>query len=167
MLIFVPMSFTGWAAFGVCIGAGIAMGTGALGPGLGSGQTAGGAVDGLGRWPKSKGINLRMMLITQAVAQTPAIFGMLVAFIMMFAMQDLEANLVGFAKTVGAGIAVGLGGIGPGIGSGIAGDLACRATSARPRIEPLMLRTVLIGQAVSQSTAIYALIIALLLLYVV
>lgn len=167
MLIFVPMSFSGWAAFGVCIGAGIAMGTGAIGSGIGSGQTAGGAVSGMGCWPKSQGITLRMMLITQAVAQTPAIFGLLVAFIMLVAMRGLESNFIGFAKAVGAGIAVGLGGIGPGIGSGTAGDMACRATAARPRLEPLLLRTVLIGQAVAQSTAIYALIIALLLLYVV
>ena len=167
ILIFVALPFGGWAAFGICIGAGFAMGAGALGPGIGSGATAGGAIDGIGRWPKSQAITLRTMLITQAVSQTPAIFGMLVAFIMIFAMKDLEANFIGFAKTIAAGIAVGFGGIGPGIGSGMAGDTACQATAAHPRLDALMMRTVLIGQAVSQSTAIYALIIALLLLYVV
>ena len=166
ILIFVPVQFTGWAAFGICLGAGISMGAAAFGPGIGSGTVAGGAIHGMGRWPKSDGVTLRTMLIGQAVSQTPAIFGMLVAFIMLFAMRDIQSNIVDFARTFGAGLAVGLGGVGPGIGSGMAGETACTATAARPRLDALVLRTMLIGQAVSQSTAIYALIIALLLLYV-
>jgi F-type H+-transporting ATPase subunit c len=153
-------------AFGVCLGVGFAMGAGALGPGIGSGSTAGGAVDGASRWPLASAMTVRTMLIGQAVAQTPAIFGMLVAFIMMFAL-DIPPGIIGFSMTLGAGLSVGFGGIGPGIGSGIAGDYACQAAAARPRLDALILRTMLIGQAVSQSTAIYSLIIALLLLYVV
>lgn len=167
ILIFVELPGAEWAALGIMIGSGLAMGAGALGPGIGSGATAGGAMEGIGRWPLTQGATVRTMLITQAVSQTPAIFAMLVAFIMMFAMQEIEADVIGFAKLLGAAIAVGFGGIGPGIGSGLAGDAACYATAARPRVDALMLRTVLIGQAVSQSTAIYALIIALVLLYVV
>jgi ATP synthase F0 subunit c len=167
ILLFVPVPFAGLAGVGVAIGAGIAMGASALGPGLGSGTTAGGAVRGLGRWPKSQAVTLRAMLIGQAVCQTPAIFGMLVAFIMLFTLRDLELNVIGFAKTLGAAIAVGFGGIGPGIGCGIVGDTSCAATATRPDHDALQLRVMLIGQAVSQSTAIYSLIIALALLFVV
>ena len=70
---------------GIAVGAGLAMGVSAMGSGIGSGRTAGGAVAGLGCWPKSYGVTVRTMLIGQAVCETPAIFGMLVAFIMMFA----------------------------------------------------------------------------------
>ncbi len=167
ILLFVPGVVTGWAAVGVAVGAGLAMGVGALGPGMGSGITARGAVEGVSRWPAASGQTLRTMLIGQAVGQTPAIFGMLVAFIMLFAMRDIEPGLVGFAKAFGAGVAVGFGGVGPGIGSGLAADSGCSATAANPFQGALILRTLLIGQAVSQSTAIYALIIALALLYVV
>lgn len=167
MLIFVPLTVTGWAAIGICVGAGLATGAGAFGPGIGSGSVAGGAIRGLSCWPKSHGLTIRTMLIGQAVCQTPAIFGMLVAFIMMFALKDIETNLLGFAKTFGAAISVGFGGIGPGIGSGTAGDKACEASAFRPDKDALILRTMLIGQAVSQSTAIYGLIIALALLVVV
>ena len=155
-----------WAIVGIAIGAGIAMGAGGLGPGLGSGVTAGGAISGLSLWPQTYGTTVRTMLIGQAVAQTPAIFGLLIAFIMMFAMQDIGDGIIGFARAVAAGVAVGFGGIGPGIGSGIAAERGCSASAARPRIEALVLRTMLIGQAVSQSTAIYSLIIALIILYV-
>ncbi|MCC6145784.1 MAG: ATP synthase F0 subunit C [Candidatus Hydrogenedentes bacterium] len=151
---------------GVGMGSGLAIGISALGSGMGSGRTAGGATHGCSNWPRAYGLTVRTMLIGQAVCETPAIFGMLVAFIMMFAMPSLEGSIVGFAQVFGAGIAVGLGGVGPGLGSGLTGSSGCLATATRPDKEPLILRTMLIGQAVSQSTAIYALIIALLLLYV-
>ncbi len=167
VLIFVlPTPSSVYTAFGICLGAGFAMGAGAMGPGIGSGQTAAGAVHGAARWPANTALTVRTMLIAQAVSQTPAIFGMLVALILMFASADLPTGIIGLAVTLGAGISVGFGGIGPGIGSGMAGDAACQATAAKPRLDALILRTMLIGQAVSQSTAIYALIIGLLLLYV-
>ncbi len=166
ILIFVPVGSAPVAAIAIALGAGLAMGASALGPGFGSGTTAGGAVRGVSHWPESQAITMRSMLIGQAVSQTPAIFGLLVAFIMLFALPDLEANLLGFAKVAGAGLAVGLGGIGPGIGCGLVGESACAASAAAPKQDPVLLRTMLIGQAVSQSTAIYSLIIALLLLYV-
>ncbi|MCP4640342.1 MAG: ATP synthase F0 subunit C [bacterium] len=155
---------TDWGVMGVLIGSGIAIGAGALGPGLGSGYTAGGAVNGIGRWPRNQALTLRTMLVGQGVCETPAIFAVLVAFMMLFGSR-VDATFVGFAKALGAGIAVGFGGIGPGIGSGLAGGSACESTARRPRLEPLILRTMLIGQAVSQSTAIYALIIAFIILF--
>lgn len=166
-LLFLPVPLAGLASAGVAIGAGIAMGAGALGPGIGSGMAAGGAVRGQSHWPGSRPVTVRTMLIAQATCQTPAIFGMLVAFIMLFTPPDLEANIIGFSTLFAAAVAVGVGGIGPGIGCGVVGDTSCEATANDPKNDALMLRTMLIGQAVSQSTAIYALIIALVILFVV
>jgi len=156
---------TDLAAMGLCLGAGLAVGASAFGPGVGSGQAAGGAVQGMGRWPASHTSTFRMMLIGQGTCQTPAIFGALVAFLMLFVLDEVQNDIVGFAKVFGAGIAVGFGGLGPGIGSGMAGSSACLAAAARPDKGGLIMRTMLTGQAVSQSTAIYALIIGLLLVY--
>jgi F-type H+-transporting ATPase subunit c len=167
ILIFVDIPLEGIAAVGIALGAGLAMGAGALGPGIGSGITGRGAISGISAWPATQAVTVRMMLIGQAVSQTPAIFGMLVAFIMLFTLQDMEPGPITFAKIMGAALAVGLGGIGPGIGCGLVGDTSCAATAENPRHDALLLRTMLIGQAVSQSTAIYALIIALVLLFVV
>jgi F0F1-type ATP synthase membrane subunit c/vacuolar-type H+-ATPase subunit K len=167
ILVFRQAAGTDALAMGIAIGAGLSIGVSALGSGIGSGRTAGGAVEGISCWPQSYGTTLRTMLVGQAVCETPAIFGMLVAFIMMFALQDMDTGLLGFAKVFGAAVAVGFGGIGPGIGSGLAAGSGCAATAAKPLHDALIMRTMLIGQAVSQSTAIYALIIALALLYVV
>jgi len=167
ILVFRQAPGTDVLAMGVALAAGLAIGVSALGSGIGSGKTAGGAVEGIGCWPRSYGSSLRTMLVGQAVCETPAIFGMLVAFIMMFTLRDMDHGLIGFAKVMGAGIAVGFGGIGPGIGSGLTAGAGCTAAAAVPRHDTLIMRTMLIGQAVSQSTAIYALIIALALIYVV
>lgn len=68
---------------------------------------------------------------------------------------------------LGAGLAMGLGAIGPGVGEGFAAGKACEAIGRKPEEAGLLTRTMLVGQAVSESTGIYSLVIALLLLFVV
>jgi F-type H+-transporting ATPase subunit c len=62
---------------------------------------------------------------------------------------------------------MGLGAIGPGVGEGFAAGKACEAMGRKPEEAGLLTRTMLVGQAVSESTGIYSLVIALLLLFVV
>ncbi len=76
-------------------------------------------------------------------------------------------DLVKAAAFLGAGLAMGLGAIGPGIGEGLVGSKACEAIGKNPGEAGLLTRTMLVGQAVSESTGIYSLVIALLLLFVV
>ena len=68
---------------------------------------------------------------------------------------------------LGAGIAMGLGAIGPGVGEGFTAGKACEAIGRKPEEAGLLTRTMLVGQAVAESTGIYSLVIALLLLFVV
>ncbi|MBL0717119.1 MAG: ATP synthase F0 subunit C [Desulfosarcina sp.] len=68
---------------------------------------------------------------------------------------------------LGAGLAMGLGAIGPGVGEGMAAAKACEAIGKNPAEAGLLTRTMLVGQAVTESTGIYALVVALLLLFVV
>jgi len=77
------------------------------------------------------------------------------------------ADLVKAASLIGAGLAMGLGAIGPGVGEGMAAAKACEAIGKNPQEAGLLTRTMLVGQAVSESTGIYSLVIALLLLFVV
>ncbi|MFO7840267.1 MAG: ATP synthase F0 subunit C [Desulfosalsimonadaceae bacterium] len=76
-------------------------------------------------------------------------------------------ELIQAAAFLGAGLAMGLGAIGPGIGEGLVASKACEAIGKNPGEAGLLTRTMLVGQAVSESTGIYALVIALLLLFVV
>lgn len=76
-------------------------------------------------------------------------------------------DLVRAATLIGAGICMGFGAIGPGIGQGFAAGKACEAIGRSPEEAGLLTRTMLIGQAVSESTGVYSLVIALLILFVV
>ncbi|MGM0451702.1 MAG: ATP synthase F0 subunit C [Thermodesulfobacteriota bacterium] len=76
------------------------------------------------------------------------------------------AHIIQAAAFLGAGLAMGLGAIGPGLGEGFVGGKACEAIGNRPDEAGLLTRTMLVGQAVSESTGIYSLVIALLLLFV-
>lgn len=77
------------------------------------------------------------------------------------------ADLVQAGALIGAGICMGFGAIGPGIGEGFAAGKACEAIGRAPEESGLLTRTMLIGQAVSESTGIYALVVALLMLFVI
>ncbi|AVQ20592.1 F0F1 ATP synthase subunit C [Fusobacterium necrophorum subsp. funduliforme] len=68
----------------------------------------------------------------------------------------------------GSGIGVGLAmiaGLGPGIGEGYAAGKAVEAVARQPEARGNIISTMILGQAVAESTGIYSLVIALILLY--
>lgn len=76
-------------------------------------------------------------------------------------------DLVKAGALIGAGICMGFGAIGPGVGEGYTAGKACEAIGRSPQDAGLLTRTMLIGQAVAESTGIYSLVVALLMLFVV
>lgn len=66
------------------IGAGIAVLTG-IGPGIGQGYAAGKAVEAIGRQPEAVGSIRTVMITGQALAETTGLYGLLVAFLLIFA----------------------------------------------------------------------------------
>ena len=80
-------------------------------------------------------------------------------------MTELAAAIIRAAALLGAGLCMGIGAIGPAVGEGFVAGKACEGISRRPEQAGLLTRTMLIGQAVSESTGIYSLVIALLLIY--
>lgn len=81
--------------------------------------------------------------------------------------KTLAETLLRAAALLGAGICMGFGAIGPGVGEGFAAGKACEGVAREPENATLITRTMLIGQAVSESTGIYSLVIAMLLIFVV
>ncbi|MCK4284500.1 MAG: ATP synthase F0 subunit C [Candidatus Brocadiae bacterium] len=77
----------------------------------------------------------------------------------------MEETIIKAAALLSAGVCMGIGAIGPAIGEGFAAGKACEGVAKRPEEAPLLTRTMLIGQAVSESTGIYSLVIALLLIF--
>ena len=66
------------------IGAGLAMIAG-IGPGVGQGIAAGYGASAVGRNPGAKGDIMSTMLLGQAVAETTGLYGLAIAFILLFA----------------------------------------------------------------------------------
>ena len=148
------------------LGAGFCMGFGAIAPAFGIGFAGGRGCRSMARQPGTEGETFKTMLIGQAITESSGIFALMVALMLLF-MPAKDPSLIKAAGVLSAGICMGLGAFGPGIGAGLANAEACTGIGINPKVGTLMLNTMLIGQAVSQSTGVYALVVALLLIYVV
>ena len=85
----------------------------------------------------------------------------------MFGRFTDTASIATPMALLGAGISMGFGGIGPGVGNGLAAQGATKWVSRNMEASGLLTRTMLVAQAVSQSTAIYAMVVSLVLIFVV
>ena len=79
--------------------------------------------------------------------------------------MEYNENFILGMSAVGAGLAV-IAGIGPGIGQGIAAGHAAAAVGRNPGAQGEIRGTMLLGQAVAETTGLYGLLIAMLLLFV-
>ena len=75
--------------------------------------------------------------------------------------MDFNENFVLGCSAIGAGLAV-IAGIGPGVGQGIAAGHAAAAVGRNPGAKSAMI----MGQAVAETTGLYGLLVAILLLIV-
>ena len=74
-----------------------------------------------------------------------------------------EAFVLG-CSAIGAGLAL-IAGIGPGIGQGIAAGHGAAAVGRNPGARGQIMSTMLLGQAVAETTGLYGLAIAFILLF--
>jgi F-type H+-transporting ATPase subunit c len=70
-------------------------------------------------------------------------------------------------KLLAAAIAIGLGAVGPGVGIGVLGAAAMNAIGRNPEARGPILTNMILAIAFAEAIAIYALIVAFLLLFVV
>jgi len=73
---------------------------------------------------------------------------------------------VDVARLLGAGLAIGLGAIGPGIGIGLLGMGAMNALGRNPEARGPIMTNMILAIAFAEAVAIYALIVAILLIFV-
>ncbi len=73
-------------------------------------------------------------------------------------------GLVLAASAIGIGFAM-IAGLGPGIGQGIAAGQGAAAVGRNPGAKGDVLSTMLLGQAVAETTGLYSLVIALIMLF--
>lgn len=73
-------------------------------------------------------------------------------------------GLILACSTIGAGIAM-IAGVGPGVGQGYAAGQGAAAVGRNPGAKGDIMSTMLLGQAVAETTGLYSLVIALILMY--
>ena len=79
--------------------------------------------------------------------------------------MELAIGIILGCCALGAGIAM-IAGIGPGIGEGNAVAKACEAIGRQPESKSAVTSTLIMGCAIAETTGIYALVIAILLIFV-
>ncbi|MBF8437398.1 ATP synthase F0 subunit C [Halanaerobiaceae bacterium Z-7014] len=75
-------------------------------------------------------------------------------------------TIITAAALLGAGFAM-IAGIGPGIGQGYAAGKAVESVARQPEARGNIITTMLLGQAVAESTGIYSLVIAIVLIFTI
>ncbi|MBQ7363324.1 MAG: ATP synthase F0 subunit C [Clostridia bacterium] len=68
-------------------------------------------------------------------------------------------------KAIGAGVCMGIGAIGPGIGEGIAVSKALEAMARQPEMASTLRTNMILGCAIAETTGIYSLVVSLLLMF--
>lgn len=71
---------------GKAIGAGLCMGIGAIGPGVGEGHAVAHALDSMARQPEMGGDLRTNMILGCAITETTGIYSLLIAFLILFAL---------------------------------------------------------------------------------
>lgn len=69
-------------------------------------------------------------------------------------------------KLLAAGLCMGLGAIGPGIGEGYTGGKALETIGRNPELADKIFTNMLIAMAITESTGIYSLVMSLIILFV-
>lgn len=162
-----------WFTVASLLASGIAVGLGSVGPVLGSGYAGGQACVAIGRQPEHSNDIMGNMLIGQALAQTSSIFALVVSLLLIYSIPHVpEGASLGWiimksTALLGAGLVIGFGTLGPGSGIGNVAGRANDMIGRYPAQRKTIMRTMFIGAAVSESTAIYSLVVSLLLIFAI
>ncbi|MDO9574789.1 MAG: ATP synthase F0 subunit C [Candidatus Contubernalis sp.] len=75
-----------------------------------------------------------------------------------------NVTIIKAASVLGAGFAM-IAGIGPGVGQGYSAGKGAEAVGRQPEAKGDIITTMILGQAIAETTGIYALVVALILLF--
>ena len=79
----------------------------------------------------------------------------------------MEHAILKAACAIGAGICMGIGAIGPGVGEGIAVSKALEGMARQPEATSTLRTNMILGCAITETTGIYSLLISFLVLFAV
>lgn len=78
----------------------------------------------------------------------------------------METAIIKAACAIGAGLCMGIGAIGPALGEGNAVGKALEGMARQPKMANTLRTNMILGCAITESTGIYSLVVALVLLFI-
>jgi len=145
------------------IGIAIAIGVTGLVIGIASALPAQEACMATARQPHFSPYISRFMLIVQSMIQTPIIFGFIVSMVIQNQAERVE-TLVDAIRLISAGIAIGLGSIGPAVGLALFSRTATKGIGVNRESYSNLFTFSFLSNAIIETPIIFAIIIALLIL---
>jgi len=145
------------------LAAGIAIALGCIGPCIGQALFSQASCTAIGMNKNIYNKIFPFALLNQAIIETPVIFCMLFSLITLFSGPDLPPLVDGFKHLIAA-FTIGIGAIGASIGIGYVASRSCYPIALDPSCYGVVARTSFLAAVFIESSVIYALIIALLLI---
>lgn len=142
---------------------GLSIGIGTVGPIIGLSQFAKTACEGIGINRSAYGKIFSFTFVSEAIIETPIIFALVIAVLILFTASPDTTLLKGVAF-ICAGLCMGVGTIGPGVSSGRTASAACRQIADNPAVYSVVSKASMFGQGLIDTCAIYTLLVALLLI---
>ena len=145
-----------------CLAAGLTIGLGSIGPSIGQAIFTRAACRGIGVNKTAYNKIFPFMLLLEAIIETPLIFCLLISFMILYRPLD-GGNLSDIAILISSAFAVGLGSLGSATGIGLTASKGVESIASNPEHYSIILRTTLLIVAFVESSMIYAMIVALML----
>ncbi|MBM3886965.1 ATP synthase F0 subunit C [Candidatus Dependentiae bacterium] len=142
---------------------GVAIGLGSIGPSIGQAIFTQAACRSIGTNKNAYNKIFSFMLLLEAVIETPFIFCLLVSLLILF--HPLDGAILSDTLILGsAGFAISIGALGTATGIGFTASKSVASLAQNPDTYPSLMRTTLLVVAFIESSIIYAMIVALMLI---
>jgi F-type H+-transporting ATPase subunit c len=170
------MTIAGWFYLIVAITAGLAIGIGVLAPAIAQTRAASRALEALARQPDEATVISRNLYIGLAMIESQALYVLIVALILLFAnplanrvQEAIAKGTIAFWFLVGsavvAAVTITVGTMASSLGQGRVTGAALESIAEQPAARDSISTTLFISLALLESLALYALIVALILLF--
>lgn len=147
------------------LAAGFTIGVGSIGPSIGQAIFSKSSCEAAGLNQDAYSKLLTFSLLSQAVIQTPVIFCLVIAITLIFKpIVGIASPFIAAVLFFSPAFAISVGSLGTAIAIGYAASKSSKYVVLDPDNYPLFVRSSLLAQAIIESAAIYALIVALILM---
>ncbi len=146
------------------VASGLCIGIGSIGPTIGLARFAQIANRCIAFNREAYSTLMPFIFVSQAIIETPIIFAVLVTIILLFTPIKPDNETLGALSCIAAAFCAALGTLGPGISSGKIASAACKEIALNHENSSIISRTSILGQGIIDAAAMYALLVALIII---